>query len=547
MERYLLTSLLFSASCFVFTGNECGNGVTNVGEACDDANTQSGDGCNNTCTKVERCGDGVIDASEVCDDGNRVSGDGCSDDCNRLEACGDGVADPGEVCDDGNKFDDDGCSSVCLFESCGDGVVDLGEACDDQNLVSGDGCDENCTITSCGNDLITVGEQCDDGNTTDNDGCDSNCTTSRCGNQIVNIDEECDDGNIVSGDGCRSDCSQEVCGDGIVDRLELCDDGNNINNDACPNSCGVDPSDNDGDSFTEAQGDCNDDNAAVSPGSFEILGDNLDNNCDAQIDVVVPCDTNLDTSAQSFAKAIGLCNGEVESASFFGPSAPQARSIVTSFGANNVPFEGASWVHFSTGNANTLDHNQGTNLFNTFNSPVANLPRGCGAPSASLVNDYTELELKLRVPNNAHSFSLAFQFLSSEYPVFRCTQFSDTFAALLSSTPFTGNITVDLLGNGISLDSSFFQVCLDSASPTPPKDCSVDPTQTLQGTGYDLSFNEGGASLPMLTTAPVNPGELITLRLIIFDEGDGLFDSSVLLDAFTWHTEAIAQPNIGPF
>ena len=65
--------------------------------------------------------------------------------------------------------------------------------------------------------------------------------------------------------------------------------------------------------------------------------------------------------------------------------------------------------------------------------------------------------------------------------------------------------------------------------------------------GGDWETALGGASLPMLTTAPASPGEIITLRLMIFDEGDGLLDSSVLLDAFTWHTESIAQPNIGPF
>jgi cysteine-rich repeat protein len=597
MKRVLLAAFIFFSAC-PGLGSDCGNGVTNIGEACDDGNARGGDGCNETCTKVERCGDGITDTGEACDDGNLVSGDGCSDDCDRLELCGDGVADADEECDDGNLNNNDGCSNTCTLPGCGDtniganeqcdginlggqsctsigqdfiggtlacdadctfdttnctslhcgdNILDQDEECDDGNFINNDGCSSGCKTERCGDGTPQINEQCDDGNAINSDGCDVNCTTSGCGNQIVNTNEDCDDGNIVLGDGCRSDCSAEVCGDGIVDPQEQCDDGNQNNNDACPNNCGSDPGDNDGDGFTESQGDCNDSNVDVSPANFEVLGDGLDNDCNGQLDVVLPCDSGLTaSSALNFAKALGLCGDEVEAAQFVGPSVAQARAIVSSFGANNTPFEGASLVHLSTGAANTLDHNTGTDFFNTFASPVANLPRGCGAPGAVTVNDYTELELKIRVPENAHSFSFAFQFFSSEYPTFRCTQFSDTFAALITSNAFTGNITLDAQGNGVSLNSDFFQVCVDDPGP-PPQDCTVAPAQTLQGTGYELDANQGGATLPLLTTAPATPGDLLRLRLLIFDEGDGVLDSSVLLDSFTWHTQTIAQPNIAPF
>ena len=44
--------------------------------------------------------------------------------------CGNGILDPGEVCDDGNLADNDGCSSSCAVESCGDGVLQTDEDCD---------------------------------------------------------------------------------------------------------------------------------------------------------------------------------------------------------------------------------------------------------------------------------------------------------------------------------------------------------------------------------------------------------------------------------
>ena len=87
-----------------YTG-KCGDGRVTFGELCDDRNTVSGDGCNETCktepgftcagmpsvcSKVAtRCGDGAITPGEVCDDANDVAGDGCSSDC-QLE--------PGYIC-----------------------------------------------------------------------------------------------------------------------------------------------------------------------------------------------------------------------------------------------------------------------------------------------------------------------------------------------------------------------------------------------------------------------------------------------------------------
>lgn len=63
----------------------CGNGVINVGEACDDSNTQIGDGCNAVCQFESVCGNGIKESGEACDDGNMVPGDGCIAGC-MLEA-----------------------------------------------------------------------------------------------------------------------------------------------------------------------------------------------------------------------------------------------------------------------------------------------------------------------------------------------------------------------------------------------------------------------------------------------------------------------------
>ena len=115
---------------------DCGNGVLDSGEECDDGNVLNGDGCSATCVR-EGCGNGIVDVAigEVCDDGNTVDGDGCSADCRTNERCGNGVIDRelGEVCDDGNNASGDGCSADCLsVETCGNGYIDLavGEECE---------------------------------------------------------------------------------------------------------------------------------------------------------------------------------------------------------------------------------------------------------------------------------------------------------------------------------------------------------------------------------------------------------------------------------
>lgn len=81
----------------------CGDGVQNPGEACDDANTDDGDGCDSNCT-VTACGNGIVTSGEQCDDGNLAAGDCCGGTC-QFEA-------NGSACDDANPCTNlDACSA----------------------------------------------------------------------------------------------------------------------------------------------------------------------------------------------------------------------------------------------------------------------------------------------------------------------------------------------------------------------------------------------------------------------------------------------------
>lgn len=213
----------------------CGDGEVDATEECDDANAQSGDGCDTNCSRT-RCGNGVRSGDEQCDDGNGASNDACTTEC-RLPACGDGIVQGEEQCDDANEEDADRCTNGCRLPFCGDAITQAGEACDDGNAVETDGCTSDCRIPGCGDGVVQDGEQCDDGNGDDADGCTVGCRISICGDGLVQAGEECDDGNDDDGDACTIACRLPRCGDGFVQAGEACDDGNPGNNDACVDGC----------------------------------------------------------------------------------------------------------------------------------------------------------------------------------------------------------------------------------------------------------------------------------------------------------------------
>ena len=185
------------------------------------------------------CGDGVVDAGEGCDDGNLDNNDECTAIC-QPAVCGDGQLHVGvEACDDGNQNDGDACTSSCTLPGCGDGHVDAGEECDDGNLEDDDACTSLCKKPGCGDGIVQAGEACDDGNQSDNDACLKSCQAAKCGDGVLHQGEElCDDGNLVNTDACLTTCEPAKCGDGFIHAgVEACD-ASPVPNGSC-NGCSV--------------------------------------------------------------------------------------------------------------------------------------------------------------------------------------------------------------------------------------------------------------------------------------------------------------------
>jgi hypothetical protein len=318
--------------------------------------------------------------------------------------------------------------------------------------------------------------------------------------------------------------------------------------------------DQDRDGYTANQGDCNDCNALINPGAMQIAGDPTDYACDGMPGVVASCDTGLAgrTDGASLAQAMGFCDARfLVSAQLVQPTNIQARLVVQRFG-QILPKDGASMSLLSTGIAadksmiGYTDPQTGTVLdyTNEVANPDPSVPAvpGCSMLQPPKVNDYAELLVKLRAPTNAHSFSFNFQFFSAEYPEFVCTEFNDEFLVMMESKgEFVSatNISFDDHMNPITVNNGFFTICANDTSKPQTQHCTQSVVG-LTGTGYENDDGsgrpQGGSTGWLTTTAPVTPGEEVTLHFMIFDEGDHIYDSAVLIDGFTWKLDSTDGP-----
>jgi len=116
-----------------------------------------------TCGPRTQCGNGVIEACEQCDDGNVASGDCCSPTC-QFDASGVACTDDGNVCTDDECDALGACGHTNNTAPCNDGI-----ACTTVDQCAGGSCvgnlppqcdDENpCTIDSCDDETGCVNAQ----------------------------------------------------------------------------------------------------------------------------------------------------------------------------------------------------------------------------------------------------------------------------------------------------------------------------------------------------------------------------------------------------
>ena len=118
-------------------------------------------------------------------------------------------------------------------------------------------------------------------------------------NGTPSVSDKDGDGFTVAQGDCNDDSPSQYPG-----ATDVCSDG--IDQD-CSGSdvvC-VEDIDNDGDGYTENQGDCNDANSGIRPGMQETCGDGIDQDCNG-IDLV--CPENIDNDKDGYTENQGDCN-----------------------------------------------------------------------------------------------------------------------------------------------------------------------------------------------------------------------------------------------
>jgi hypothetical protein len=328
---------------------------------------------------------------------------------------------------------------------------------------------------------------------------------------------------------------------------------------------------------------------APGPGNWDIPGNNCDDDGDGTVDNPPTCDDSLPSTgdAEDFAKAIGICATAAKdgygliSAKFTrGTGTSQSaiddqHGILPKFGDVIKPREGSKIGVLSTGYAQEFNGSPnrrfgGENLAGEDSSKDwmsnGDLPSGFPKKAGSCeqaedVHDVIAVELKLKAPKNASGVRFDLNFFSSEWPAYICSMFNDGFIAYLDAKGFNNgtpdNMSFDGKKNPISVNNGFFDRCTPNvdtgcapgAQPSTSQ-CPGGPKE-LAGTGYgvtgkwcevyaligaggnDTSTN-GGATGWLTSSAPVAAGEEFTLTFYLWDTGDGVLDSSVLLDNFKW-------------
>jgi hypothetical protein len=462
---------------------------------------------------VGACGPRRTGDQDAADDGGPCE-PGTSEDCYTGASATEGVG----PCHGGTRT----CDSGGTWGNCEGEVTPSGEVC-------GNGVDDNCSgmtdedVDNDGDGFTTCGGDC----------CDS--TNDGCGNpELVNPGAFEADGNMVD-----DDC------DGIADNAVtgMCDSGLVSNSGTATD-------------YAKAMDICQ---TATDPGQTWGVID------------------------ASFVRADGT-----------GAPNQNQRSIRPGFGATTVR-AGSAFVVLSTGNAAApgqtapghINFQTAAGLGGSSGFPADwlaangnNLPNAPGCPEAigGTANDPVMLRMRIRTPTNARSFSFSVNFMSAEYPEWTCSPYNDFFVVLLDSTytgspsnPADKNLafytspTMQTYPVGVNLASGntgLFTICTNgptgcAAGSTPGNITTCTGTADLAGTGMDVanppshpdlgglevgycSGNNllGGGTGWLVTAGNVVGGEVITLRIALWDTSDEIYDSVAIIDNFQWSVDS---------
>jgi hypothetical protein len=337
------------------------------------------------------------------------------------------------------------------------------------------------------------------------------------------------------------------------------------------------------DGFSPAQGDCYDCSPQVNPGAFDDPGNDVDEDCSgAAATELELCDTGLALDAsdpRDAARAIGLCRFTTDSERTWGvlsarwtladgtgvPGSDMQHGLMSNFGRVGAR-GGNSMLALSSGAARSTSQPGFTSDCDEYTfGPSGSWPAGldrsspaCPGVTSGDPFDAIALEVRVRVPTNAEGFRFESNFFTYEYPNYICSEYNDFFVVLMEPRPMgstDGNIVFDADGNKVSVNNSLLRACSPGTfggrtftcplGVAPLAETSYDDTALCGDEGipgfpfpFPTSMGPIGASTGWLrTSSPVEGGAIVTLRFAVWDAGDPVLDSLVLVDAFEWTVE----------
>jgi hypothetical protein len=323
--------------------------------------------------------------------------------------------------------------------------------------------------------------------------------------------------------------------------------------------------DSDGDGFTPGSGDCNDCTNQMNPAAYDYVANGIDEDCNGTPDDEPSgCDGSPPDIGYgdpvTAARVIGICRdasagswGLVSAKYVMADGTPGmndlSHGLLPNFGPNVSPREGSTMLGLSSGTARTPGQpgfqSPGGAMMATASTTPPGFPidspacPGVQTSQDTTANDPAALELVIKAPSNANQLSFDFNFYTYEFPQYVCTIFNDFFVALVSPAPAnaqSGNISFDSQGNPVSVNNGFLEVCVPQSAGGKNFPCALGTNQ-LMGTGFDEAFPPPGphaATGWLQTTGPIAPGQEFTIRFAIWDMGDEILDSTVLVDNFGW-------------
>lgn len=138
-----------------------------------------------------------------------------------------------------------------------------------------------------------------------------------------------------------------------------------------------------------------------------------------------------------------------------------------------------------------------------------------------VAQDLLWFQFRTEVPGGTHGFSLDFAFFSEEFPEYVDTTFNDMFVVWSSSETYVGNLC--FVNEEPCTVTALWPVDYPEFAPE------------LDGTGFSLDgFDDGGGTGWFQIKGSAQPHEELELTMALFDMGDDVLDTLVLLDGFAW-------------